>query len=108
MSHKHTPGPWQFDDGDSEPCGVFDAQGGAICYLTDLTLCGDDNCRHYVTGPTGQPDVANALLIAAAPDLLAALVDASQHIPVAPRLHPDDLSALQTRVLAAIDKAVRQ
>lgn len=38
-------------------------------------------------------------------DLLAALEDASQLIPVAPRMHPDDLYKLQTRVLAAIAKA---
>lgn len=41
----------------------------------------------------------------AAADMLAALKDAVQVVPVAGRLHSQDLVALQTRLLAAIAKA---
>ena len=48
---------------------------------------------------------SNARLITAAPDLLAVMRDVAAMLPVAARLHPNDLFALQTRVCAAIAKA---
>lgn len=38
-------------------------------------------------------------------ELLAVLEDAASLIPVAPRMHPADIFALQSRVVAAILKA---
>lgn len=48
---------------------------------------------------------ADAVLIAAAPEMAAVLRDVAQLLPCAGRLHPKDLHALQTRVCAALAKA---
>lgn len=69
---KHTPGPWSY-------CGIN--RGGCICGLVfggefaiaTTSMCHDEELRGH------EPDLderkANARLIAAAPDLLKALVD---------------------------------
>lgn len=69
---KHTPGPWRTEDDAQGPTMVFGAEHGkAICSLTDAHIpangfIGDDE-------GVGRPvRTANAHLIAAAPDLLAA------------------------------------
>lgn len=49
-------------------------------------------------------DETKAKLVAAGA-MLAALRDAAGMVPVAPRLHPKDLAALQTSILNAIAQA---
>ena len=62
---KIAPWPWVVDDGDSDVLGVFDADGEAVCYLSENTS----------NGPLRPEDPIHASLIAAAPELLAALRD---------------------------------
>jgi hypothetical protein len=73
---QHTPGPWTADSGDGQYYGVFrESDGGGICYLSEpggQLLPTDRNWPEHE---------ANARLIAAAPDLLAAL----RNIIAAPR-----------------------
>lgn len=95
MKVEHTPGPWKVTEWAKRTSNN-----------RDEVLITSTAKPHIVSMLIYSPtDQANAQLIAAAPELLAALVDASQLIPVAPRMHPDDLYKLQTRVLAAIAKA---
>ncbi len=65
MAQKHTPGPWELNDPEDDPKGFRKIYGGT-----------------YANRPIGQvvsrksrreEDYANALLITAAPDLLASL-----------------------------------
>lgn len=65
---KHTPGPW-FHHG---PSGSEHTAGGFIKSSPERNS-GPLICSIY--GTDGQPNQANALLIAAAPDLLSALED---------------------------------
>ena len=84
---KHTPGPWSADKATYHNGYVehfVRRDGDAVAIASDIT---DPETR--------QPSEANALLIAAAPDLLEALKDALEHIPM----------TLQGRALAAIAKA---
>lgn len=64
MKDQHTPGPWQ----------VFNA-GHLGCGVT-RRYCGDiAHCHGYDTNRSRAEELANARLIAAAPDMLAALRD---------------------------------
>jgi len=79
---KWTPGPWVV-----EPVN-HDGDGGTLVRLTDYP---NPNCVANVWGTesAGEPNaesIANAHLIAAAPDLYAALVHAQQNMP-----HPDQM-----------------
>lgn len=66
MEHKHTPGPWV-----AEPEQASDGRGIAICAPHNGWIVAT------ITPEDGRPadviDEANAALISAAPDLLAAL-----------------------------------
>ena len=71
MNMKHTPGPWEIDT---------DTRPAEICTIHGVTPQGEDGQGWvYVRGALGRWDdtpkerMANARLIAAAPDLLAAL-----------------------------------
>ena len=64
MNTKHTPGPWHAALGDTEERTSLWAHGGH--YLGKVT----GNCSHSSTRETREAD---ARLIAASPDLLAAL-----------------------------------
>ena len=57
-----TPGPWRIKEG---PCHAADC--------CDLTICGDIFMLAHINGPNYAHSQANARLIAAAPDLYAAL-----------------------------------
>ena len=56
MSAQHTPGPWKYND----KTDVYDSAGATVCELY----------KGYETRPAPR---ANAILIAAAPELLEAL-----------------------------------
>jgi hypothetical protein len=61
---KHTPGPWRYDRRNPSPTtGEHMIAGGKPGYLAEVRDCGSGDI------------VGNARLIAAAPDLLAALQD---------------------------------
>lgn len=99
---KHTPGPWVVDfSRDSN--GVVDCDDAvAICTSDDHNL---DVCAVWNDIPEGSYE-ANANLIAAAPELLAALHEAL------PFVNDDDgaykngyAKKVEQRILAAINKA---
>ena len=80
---KWTPGPWRYDRTNGSPTtGEHMIAGAKPGYLAEVRDCGSGDVR------------ANAHLIAAAPDLYAALVHAQQNMP-----HPDQM------IDAAIAKA---
>lgn len=66
---KHTPGPWKSVIGIGKKLGVRDS-GGFICFLTTPNHYTGQDERYFQEMSEWQ---ANAALIAAAPDLLAAL-----------------------------------
>ncbi len=73
MSGQHTPGPWW-----TEPVGTVrnDADGEPRYDLPRIVRYGDgvSICKtHLIGGADPDPAIANARLMAAAPDLLAAL-----------------------------------
>lgn len=79
---KHTPGPWT--SGSARTWRVFGADGYEICDPTQgphLHVDYDSDVGHWATTPgayvdrTDEEIEANAHLIAAAPDLLAACVE---------------------------------
>jgi hypothetical protein len=102
----HTPGPWNADKnfmgpdtyGDGNSIPVFPRGGGvAICDVVAVTGEG-----------LSRPDVqaraeANARLIAAAPELLAALMDYTRFQDYESR--PFTLAAIHERALSALAKA---
>jgi len=85
MAAKHTPGPWKTIKTFAGSTIVFDDQQNSIAYL-----------RGYK-----HPYKANARLIAAAPDLLEALLTFPQSLAWT----DDELWDWNTKARAAIDKA---
>lgn len=97
--NQHTPGPWEyFGPGNAQVYGGDPKR--RICVLDRLT------------GADMSEDYANARLIAAAPDLLAALEIASAALMRARAFVPDNIDpqhvAAQDKVYAAIAKATGQ
>jgi hypothetical protein len=75
--NKHTPGPWRVGNSFMES-GVFSADGKTIVALTH------GSARYYRRQEQIAEQDANARLIAAAPELLEALVDLTRVMPVLP------------------------
>ena len=69
----HTPGPWRIR--------TNGRHGEGEC---DLTICGDIFCLADINGPLYRHCEPNAHLIAAAPELLAALKDLLANIEPCP------------------------
>jgi hypothetical protein len=97
MSTKHTPGPW-----------------GPLTLLPDNLEIGidypdgDDRDHYLATVTCGDPDElqANAQLIAAAPELLAALAWIDRLVSRDEGCDGDDLEAISVKARAAIAKAI--
>lgn len=70
MDLKHTPGPWYYDGHESRTV-VADRDGDVEC----PTICDVLDTTEGLEGDCPQAD-ANGRLIASAPDLLAAAIDA--------------------------------
>ncbi len=101
MSAKHTPGPWYANSvrviGDAKGCDIGAANGANVALV------------HYDPLDAEPPEVkANARLIAAAPDMLAALKEASDGLrywqPQTTR-GVSECNRITTMVHAAIAKA---
>lgn len=88
---KHTPGPWVAEDSE-----IFAAAGDAVRIAETVPLAGDPQ---DVPG-FGRMELANARLIAAAPDLYEALARISRM-----KLFPDD-QINRTTLASAIHIAV--
>ncbi len=111
MGAKHTPGPWSVphfaDDGTTCNCAYVLADGmmGAVAAVYA------DNGKPISDGGNDAPPLdhakANAFLIAAAPDLLAALINARSQL----ECYESDRTGEaynDTRINAAIAKALGQ
>lgn len=87
---QHTPGPWEPTLGQVPPESVWNQHGFArICRLSD----------RYDSGPLSNSTItANARLIAAAPDLLAALEALAEFIP--------DIALHNTQAMMRRDTAI--
>lgn len=108
---KHTPGPWNVDP---DCWGDIQADGAEIATVFDSD---DFGCEYLISGSiTASEDEAkaNARLIAAAPDLLAALSHLFDCLPVGDKgrrmfptstLHAADLNRALDIARAAISKA---
>lgn len=84
METKHTPGPWEAILDEKQPR----RRGGVVAGRMALVRAGGDmciDCTH--SGNNYEEDAANARLIAAAPDLLAALESLLNALPSA-TTHP--------------------
>jgi len=87
---KHTPGPWY----PVEYAGYFDVQNGPLYSDTSVSnIEYDENAE------------ANAKLMAAAPDLLDALIEARDFINSLVIEFPNDYEIL-TKIDAAINKSI--
>ena len=103
---KYTPGPWAINTAGSakagQPFKVTEIYVYAPDTQDDVAICAD-----VIDPVTQAPSEANARLITAAPDLLAALLALSQHFPGKwvndPRTQAeiDDHLALANRMAAA-------
>ena len=91
---KHTPGPWSHYD-DSKGC----------VHRHEVVAMGKTVARIYCTNGDEIEDKANASLVAAAPDLLAALQSLIGGFGGAIVIGGSDSRAVAAR--AAIDKALR-
>ena len=90
-TQQHTPGPWQYMRENGSPTtGQHMIRGAIPGYLAEVRDCGSGDVA------------ANARLISAAPDLLAALTDAADLIET---LLPSESDTLRN-ARAAIHKAV--
>lgn len=91
-TEKFTQGPWIADGHlvktEDLGCGSYTVAG---CHDADIGAC--------------EVREANALLIAAAPQMFEALKEAAGVIPIAGRLHPTDLAKIQSVVVAALAAA---
>ena len=65
MTKRHTPGPWVFAASNGDDCGMIFGKTGVVCDFVD------------------DPKPANACLIAAAPELLDALIRLEQTAGIA-------------------------
>ena len=94
---KHTPGPWQIADENNNSCGVL------LGIEHNLVACLDRQCSNTWKIVIGRDEMlANARLIAAAPDLLEALEWVMDRLV---DKHEDDIAAQKAR--AAIAKATK-
>lgn len=110
---KHTPGPWHVDleseftlGGDSTSVEAITPDGKLVRReVCNLLLSTDD----HPDGPEWLEDAANARLIAASPDLLAACDALTARLASFVALHPGQADASDYAALdageAAIDKA---
>lgn len=92
---EHTPGPWVFEA--STPSDGFE------CYWVTPELLGTPLCD--VRGPQNPENEANARLIAAAPDLLAALKDfvETTELTSFARINPHGVYATAKAVIAKVE-----
>jgi len=109
MSTQHTPGPWFADKAGKiwrrDPKDLYE-NGGSVAGDKPVATA---NVGWYGEDVTGFPVKANAHLIAAAPDLLSALVEIRAYLSKCPPHAEDITGAKWGRVMdlsgAALNKA---
>ncbi len=108
---KHTPGPWTIIHLRHHPASL--CHSFIIC--ADSQQVGEAVCLPWNKGETNRTDeqIANAQLIASAPDLLAALIEAKQVLETARRYFPKsirhpDTCQLECVLANSVGKAINQ
>lgn len=100
---KHTPGPWKWREGVPNDLlydhDVLTSSAVAVVYVESRDSCGNRVAREMAVCV---PSVADARLIAAAPDLLAALKEMVEFDQTG---KPADYAAIFADALSAIAKA---
>jgi len=95
---KHTPGPWEVGPQDWSRTRVFQEQQGSRRILANCDLNELRETHGYQ-----EEALANARLIAAAPDLLAACRDVLEFLDNGTPLHPG--SFLEQEIRAVVTRA---
>lgn len=94
----HTPGPWYFDE-DDRAVGPVSNKSIGVCSI----MLADGNAARY---HFGEQSIANANLIAAAPDLLEALqlfVNSMRSPPTGPNMtHEFDIGKAERAIAKAL------
>ena len=94
----HTPGPWYFDE-DDRAVGPASNKSIGVCSI----MLADGNAARY---HFGEQSIANANLIAAAPDLLEALqlfVNSMRSPPTGPNMtHEFDIGKAERAIAKAL------
>ena len=96
---KYTPGPWHWDDGDP-----LDNLMPRLVSESGEVVCDFGDCTQYYPTEGTPPDEFNARLIAAAPELLAALQQLLPHYRKAVKLYDpntDDPFTVAARIAIA-------
>lgn len=75
---KHTPGPWQYRTIDGSIGGIDDAKGNPVGQSFAVLIEGKRNIP--VIFKANRERIANAMLMAAAPELLALLIESQENI----------------------------
>ena len=87
MNRWHTPGPWKWTD------EFRDSGGGSTWSLVGAGGYSILSCDGEANSPLGLGDVANAKLIAAAPQMLAALEEAMEFLANGTPIRPGSVVA---------------
>lgn len=96
MSAQHTPGPWQVERG---------PVSRNLCVMSATTwICGQLQSDNETSIDTAEV-IANARLIAAAPDMLAACKSALEFYDAQPKPHQAGEAAILDGLKAALTKA---
>lgn len=82
MTTVATAGPWSWQEQDGTDMPILRGPNGE-------SICDFGSCRQYYPSEGTPPDEADRALIAAAPDLLAALRDVISWVPGATAWHTD-------------------
>lgn len=110
VSGAHTPGPWRVEDGTTliwGDCIPHDHSSRGMGY--PIAACRTNPSGNWSTGPYADEAEANARLIAAAPDLLAAVQKLmalnNEHAPFGGEFYQDRLDCAWDAARAALAKA---
>lgn len=90
-----TPGPWGVEPEQA-------THGTTLVIVSRGEILARSNEVPHYSHPSQMGDMHNFTLMAAAPNMRDVLTDVAALLPAAGRMHPQDLFALQTRVVAAL------
>lgn len=93
----HTPGPWKIEDGEPNSQIVYIVESDGESTIGEIDLSGD--------GIDEETGMANARLIAAAPELLTLLEESLVYVEECESFHKESCRTLSKRIRDAIHAA---